>query len=44
MKAFSVKCISDTFDGDGGDFQKNVSASAAKAFRLLWDILHHIDG
>ncbi len=44
VKAFSVKCISDTFDGDGGDFQKNVSASAAKAFRLLWDILHHIDG
>ena len=43
VRAFSVKCISDTFDGDGGDFQKNVEAGAAKAFGLLCDILLHID-
>ena len=42
-RAFSVKCISDTFDGDGGDFQKNVEAGAVKAFGLLRDILLHID-
>ena len=35
----SIKCISDTYDGDGGDFITNVNASAAKAFALLREIL-----
>ncbi len=43
VRAFSVKCISDTYDGDGGDFQKNVTAGAEKAFALLRELLLHID-
>lgn len=43
VRAFSVKCISDTFEGDGGDFNKNVTASAKKAFSLLHKLLLHID-
>lgn len=42
VRCLSVKCISDTYAGDGGDFNKNVTASAAKAFALienLWDKL-----
>lgn len=35
VKALSIKCISDTFDGDGGDFNTNVTKSAAKAFDLM---------
>ncbi|MBP5354192.1 MAG: 5'-methylthioadenosine/S-adenosylhomocysteine nucleosidase [Lachnospiraceae bacterium] len=42
VKAFSVKCISDTYEGDGGDFQKNVTAGAKKAFELLSELLLHI--
>lgn len=38
-KALSIKCISDTFDGDGGDFNTNVTKSATKAFNLLKDII-----
>ena len=30
-----IKCISDNYDGDGGDYLTNVHASADKAFRLL---------
>ena len=43
VRAFSVKCISDTYEGDGGDFQKNVTAGAVKAFALLRELLLHID-
>ena len=39
VRCFSVKCISDTFDGDGGDFNTNVSRSGAKAFALLKEFL-----
>lgn len=35
VKALSIKCISDTFDGDGGDFNTNVTRSADKAFKLM---------
>lgn len=44
VRAFSVKCISDTYEGDGGDFQKNVTSGAEKAFALLRDLLLRIDG
>ncbi len=39
VKFLSVKCISDTFAGDGGDFNTNVTKSAEKAFNLLKEIL-----
>lgn len=42
VRCLSVKCISDTFDGDGGDFQTNVMRSAAKAFRALREIIQEI--
>ncbi len=32
IRCLSLKCISDTFDGDGSDFLTNVSRSAKKAF------------
>lgn len=35
----SIKCISDTYDGDGGDFITNVNRSAAKAFAILREIM-----
>ncbi len=35
VKCLSIKCISDTFDGDGGDFNENVTRSAKKAFSAL---------
>ena len=39
VKCLSIKCISDTLEGDGGDFEKNVVNSAAKAFALIKEIL-----
>lgn len=39
VKCLSIKCISDTFEGDGGDFNKNVIASAEKAFSAIMEIL-----
>jgi len=39
VKCLSIKCISDTFDGDGGDFAKNVKASAEKAFRAIREVM-----
>ena len=42
VRCLSVKCISDTFDGDGAEFQKNVEASARKAFAVLLEILKKI--
>ncbi len=42
IKCLSIKCISDTFDGNGGDFNTNVIRSASKAFDVLLGILHKI--
>lgn len=39
VRCLSVKCISDTFDGNGGDFTQNVARSAEKAFRALREII-----
>ena len=39
VKCLSVKCISDTFDGNGDDFEKNVKNSAEKAFRAIREVL-----
>jgi len=39
IPCLSIKCISDTFDGDGGDFLTNVERSAVRAFRVLKGIL-----
>lgn len=39
VPCLSIKCISDTFDGNGGDFWTNVERSAEKAFRVLRTIL-----
>ena len=39
VKCMSIKCISDTFDGTGADFEKNVKASAAKAFGAIREVL-----
>ena len=41
VPCLSVKCISDTYDGTGVDFVKNVTASAQKAFQVL---LHLLEG
>ena len=38
-KCLSIKCISDTYEGDGGDFNTNVIKSAEKAFALLHAVL-----
>ena len=42
VKCMSIKCISDEYDGDGSDFEKNVHASAEKAFVLIENFLKHI--
>ena len=42
VKCLSIKCISDTFDGDGGDFNVNVKRSAEKAFRAMREIIRAI--
>lgn len=42
VKCLSIKCISDTFDGNGGDFHANVTRSASKAFEVLLGILQKI--
>ncbi len=39
IPCLSVKCISDTFDGNGGDFDRNVTRSAEKAFAVLHQLL-----
>ena len=39
VKCLSIKCISDTFDGNGADFEKNVKASAEKAFAAIREVL-----
>lgn len=40
VKCLSIKCISDEYDGDGSDFEKNVRESADKAFELIDKILN----
>lgn len=42
IPCLSIKCISDTFDGDGGDFNTNVEKSAIAAFKVIVDILNKI--
>ena len=42
VKCLSIKCISDTFDGDGGDFAANVERSAGKAFRAMREMIRAI--
>lgn len=39
VKCLSIKCISDTLDGDGSMFEKNVKEASDKAFDLLSKIL-----
>ena len=39
VRCLSVKCISDTFDGDGTDFAIHVEKSAEKAFRVIREVL-----
>ncbi|MBR0267629.1 MAG: 5'-methylthioadenosine/S-adenosylhomocysteine nucleosidase [Clostridia bacterium] len=35
VRCMSIKCISDTFEGDGGDFNTNVRNAADKAFSVI---------
>lgn len=39
VRCLSIKCISDAFDGTGADFEKNVKASAEKAFAAIREVL-----
>ena len=39
VRCLSIKCISDTYEGDGGDYNTNVINSAKVAFGMLGDIL-----
>ena len=39
VKCLSIKCISDTFEGDGGDFNANVRKSAERAFSALRSVI-----
>ena len=39
VKCLSIKCISDTFDGTGADFNRNVTNSSRKVFGLLREVL-----
>ncbi len=43
VKCLSIKCISDAFDGTGEDFEKNVKASAEKAFRAIREVLKALE-
>ncbi len=42
VKCLSIKCISDEYDGDGKDFEKNVKASANKAFTLIDTLIRQV--
>ena len=42
VPALSVKCISDTFEGNGGDFDTNVERSAKTAFRVILQLLDEL--
>ena len=39
VKCLSIKCISDTFEGNGGDFAANVRKGAEKAFAAIREVL-----
>ena len=39
VPCLSIKCISDTFEGDGGDFRANLDRSSKKAFQALEKLL-----
>ena len=39
VRCLSIKCISDTYEGDGGDFNTNVINSARVAFDMLKNVL-----
>lgn len=39
----SIKCISDTYDGDGSDFLTNVRNSADKAFDVILNLIKNIN-
>ena len=41
VPCLSIKCISDTYDGDGKDFEKNVERSAARSFAVLRQVLEN---
>ena len=43
VKCLSIKCISDEFDGDGKDFDKNVHESADKAFKIIDKLLNRMN-
>lgn len=42
VECLSIKCISDTYDGDGGDFNTNVINSAKKAFDVILKLLYSL--
>lgn len=42
VKCLSIKCISDTYDGDGSMFEQNVLSSAHKAFNVLLNLLKEL--
>jgi len=41
-KCLSIKCISDSYDGDGTEFESNIVESGKKAFDLLKKILYRL--
>ena len=43
VPCLSLKCISDTFEGDGGEFQVNVEKSAEKAFAAILRVLEQLE-
>ncbi len=43
VRCLSIKCISDEYDGDGSDFEKNVRTAADKAFALIDTLLNTLD-
>jgi len=39
VECLSIKCISDTLDGNGHDFKVNIAKGSVKAFKLLKEII-----
>ena len=42
VKCLSVKCISDNYEGNGGDFNQNVTRSAKRAFAVLRGVIRDL--
>lgn len=42
IRCLSIKCISDTYEGDGGDFNQNVIRSAEVAFDMLKKLIREL--